>query len=280
MRVFVSADMEGISGIAAPEDVAKGEPEYDAGTELMAADVNAAIDGALEAGADEILVNDSHSTMRNLEAGALREEARLIRGGSKPRSMMQGLSADHDVAFFVGYHAMAGTPGAVLNHTYYAHELVSLRVGGREVGELGYNAGLARALGVPVGLVTGDDKTAREAESELEDVETAVVKDGVHRFAADCLPLEAARGEIREAAATAVERARGDGFDQPDGPRPATVEARWATTNLARAAVRADGVERVDGRTTGVEREEYPDAFDAATAMLGAAAGGRSEHFG
>ncbi|WP_255169359.1 M55 family metallopeptidase [Natrononativus amylolyticus] len=280
MRVFISADMEGVSGIAAPEDVSKGEPEYGRGTELMAADVNAAIDGALESGADEILVNDSHSTMRNLEAGALREEARLIRGGSKPRSMMQGLTADHDVAFFVGYHAMAGTPGAVLNHTYYAHELVSLHVDGREVGELGYNAALARALGVPVGLVTGDDKTALEAEAELEDVETAVVKEGVYRFAADCLPLEAARREIREAAATAVERARSGDFDQPDRPQSATVEAAWATTNLARAAARADGVERSDGRTTRVERESYLDAFDAATAMLGSAAGNRSEHFG
>lgn len=280
MHVFISADMEGVSGVATAEDVTKGEPEYAAAAERMAGDVNAAIDGALTAGAEAITVNDSHSTMRNLEPGRLRDEARLIRGNTKPRSMMQGFDREYDVVFFVGYHAMAGTPEAVLNHTYYAHELHSLSVAGREVGELGYNAGLARALEVPVGLVTGDDKTAREAEVELEDVETVVVKEGVDRFAANCRPLAEAGDDIREAATRAVERTRDGAFEQPDAPDPAAIEAEWATTSLARAAARAAGTERVDGRRTRVERESYPAAFEAATAMLRGAAAGRNDIFG
>ena len=280
MRVFISADMEGVSGVATAEDVSKDEPEYAAAAQRAVDDVNAAVDGALAAGAEAITVNDSHSTMRNLEPGRLHEEARLIRGNTKPRSMMQGFERDHDVVFFVGYHAKAGTPEAVLNHTYYAHELFSLSVAGREVGELGYNAGLARALETPVGLVTGDDKTAREAEAELEDVETVVVKEGVDRFAANCRPLAAARRDIHEAAGLAVARARDGAFEQPDAPEPAAIEARWATTNLARAAARGSGVERVDGRSTRVERESYPAAFEAATAMLRGAAAGRDDIFG
>ena len=166
MHVFISADMEGITGVADPRDVVKGEPDYAAGQELMVGDVNAAVEGALDGGAESVVVNDSHSTMTNLPREALHGEARLIRGSSKPRGMTQGLAPEHDVALFVGYHAKAGTPGAVLNHTIYAHELARLSVDGTEVGELGFNAGLAAYLGVPVGLVTGDDKTAEEALGE------------------------------------------------------------------------------------------------------------------
>lgn len=275
MRVFISADMEGISGIATLEDVSKGEHGYDRAAERMAADVNAAVEGALEAGAEDVLVNDSHASMANVDPGDLHEAATLIRGKQKPRSMMQGVAADHDVAFFVGYHAKAGTPAALLNHTYYGSEIVDVRVDGRLVGELGANAGLARSMGVPVGLVTGDDKTVVEAEDELEDVETVAVKTGIERFTAACRPLEDARTDIRRAATRAVERAAVGDFEQPPVPEPVTMEIDWVTTNFAVAAVRAGGVEPVDGRTVRLTGETYSEAFERLIAAIRAATAGR-----
>ncbi|WP_435155246.1 M55 family metallopeptidase [Haladaptatus sp. DFWS20] len=280
MKVFISADMEGITGIADPRDVVKGEADYDDGRELMVGDVNAAIEGAVAGGAESVLINDSHSSMTNLSRSALHDSARLIRGGTKPRSMMQGLTAEHDMAFFVGYHGKAGTLGAVLNHTFYPQELISLRVNDDEVGELGWNAGLARSHGVPVALVTGDDATAAEAGHELEDVETAVVKDGIDRFTADCLPVEDARARIRTTAERAVRRAKRDKFTQPVPDEPVAIEADWSTTNQAARAAGLPSVGRVAGRTTHVEGDEYPTVFEASVAMLRAAGAGRNEWYG
>ncbi|GKZ13050.1 M55 family metallopeptidase [Haladaptatus sp. T7] len=278
MKVFISADMEGITGIADPSDVVKGEADYPAGREAMVADVNAAVEGALSGGAEAVLVNDSHSSMTNLPHKSLHESARLIRGGTKPWSMMQGLSEDHDVAFFVGYHAKAGTPEAVLNHTYYGQVLLSLRVNGTEVGELGWNAGLAASIGVPVGLVTGDDATEAEALDRLEDVETAVVKDAVDRFTANCLPPERARARIRDGAERAVRRA--SDFAQPTPDEPVTIEADWAATNQAASAAGIPSVERVAGRTTRIEADSYVAAFEASVAMLHGGGAGRNEFYG
>ncbi|MFH5799823.1 M55 family metallopeptidase [Haladaptatus sp. CMAA 1911] len=278
MNVFISADMEGITGIADPSDVVKGEADYPAGRDAMVADVNAAVEGALAGGAEEVLVNDSHSSMTNLPREPLHESAHLIRGGTKPWSMMQGLSEDHDVALFVGYHAKAGTPEAVLNHTYYGQVLLSLRVNGTEVGELGWNAGLAASLGVPVGLVTGDDATQTEALDHLEDVETAVVKEGIDRFTANCLPPEQARNRIREGAEQAVRRA--SDFAQPTPDEPVIIEADWAATNQAARAAEIPSVERVAGRTTRIEADSYVAAFEASVAMLHGGGAGRNEFYG
>lgn len=280
MRVFISADMEGATGVATPTDVVKGEADYAVGQEAMEGDVNAAVAGVCDAGAEEVLVNDSHSSMTNLSRVNLDDRAGLLRGSTKPRSMVEGLTADHDVALFVGYHAKAGTPGGVLNHTYLGHELVSVRVNGAEVGELGCNARVAFALGVPVGLVTGDDKTVDEAAAELGDVETVAVKRGVDRFSAECRPPATTRSGIRKAAARAVERARAGTL--PLGPveEPAVVEMDWSATNHARRAACASRAERVGGRTTRAEADDYVTAFETAVGMLRAGAAGRDEHYG
>lgn len=274
--------MEGITGITTPEDVVSGEREYERGTDLLHGDVNAAIEGAYDGGASEVLVNDSHSGMRNLDRSRLDDRARLIRGRTKPRSMMQGLSSDHGVAFFVGYHAKAGTSGAVLNHTFYGHELIRLLVDGREVGELGWNAGLAAHFGVPVGLVTGDDKTADEATDELgENVETAVVKQGIDRFSAECLSPVTSRAAIRKAATRALQHTADGGFDQSTTTAERiTIEAEWSATNHAFRAGGVPGVERTGGRTTSVSADTYCKAFDASVAMLRAGGAARNEFYG
>lgn len=270
MRVYISADMEGITGVASLDDVSSGNPDYEAARERMHDDVNAAVEGALAAGATDVLVNDSHATMTNLQLGSLHEDSTLIRGRPKPRGMMQGLDETHDVALFVGYHAMAGTTGAVLNHTVTGSAVRRLRLDGTEVGELGWNARLAAHVGVPVGLVTGDDATAAEAERELGDVETVVVKESIGRFAATCEPASETRQAIYERAERAVRRADEDGFAQDrHDSGPVRMAVDWTTTDQARGAAEPPGIERVDGRTTAVEGETYADAYEATVAMIG-----------
>jgi len=281
MRVFISADMEGVTGVATPGDVVKGEEGYARGQQLFVGDVNAAVSGALAGGADEVLVNDAHSSMTNLPRAELHDGARLIRGNTKPRSMMQGLTADHAVALFVGYHARAGTAGAVLNHTIVGHELLRLEVNGTEVGELGWNARLAGALGVPVGLVTGDDATAAEASAALgPTVQTVAVKRGIDRFTADCLPPERTADAISDGARRATERAAAGELEQLSPSEPTRIEAAWSATNHAARAALLPGVERSGPRHTAVEAETYPAAFEATVGMVRAGAAGRDERYG
>jgi D-amino peptidase len=280
-RVFISADMEGATGVATPKDVVRGEDGYERGTELLHGDVNAAVAGAVAGGADEVLVNDSHATMRNLDRERLDDRADLIRGSTKPRSMTQGLDPDHDVALFVGYHAKAGTPNAVLNHTFIGHELVELRVDGTPAGEMGWNARMAGALGVPVGLVTGDDRTTAEAGEEVPDAETVAVKTGVDRFTARCRPPGRTTAEIREAAERAVGRALEGDLDPADpGDGEVTLEVDWSATNHAARAAALPSVERRGGRTTAVAGDGYEAAYAASVAMFRAGAAGRNDFFG
>lgn len=279
MKAFISADMEGITGIAAPEDVVTGEPEYERGVDLLHADVNAAVEGAVAGGAETVLVNDSHSSMRNLDRHRLDDRAALIRGNTKPRSMMQGLSDSFDVALFVGYHAKAGTPEAVLNHTFFGHALQALFVDGTEVGELGWNARLAGSLGVPVGLVTGDDATIAEAQTELPDPEVVAVKTGIDRFSARCRPTAETGPEITDASQRAVERAV-DHLSPVRVSEPVEIAASWATTNHAASAAGTLGVERQEGRRTAVTAETYPEAFEATVGMLRAGGAGTNEYYG
>lgn len=280
MKVFISADMEGVTGITASADVVRGEPEYGRGVKLLHGDVNAAIAGAIDAGADEVLVNDAHSSMRNLDREGLDERADLIRGNTKPRSMMQGLSSEFDVALFVGYHAKAGTPNAVLNHTFHPRGLQSLWVDGEEVGELGWNARLAGALGTPVGLVTGDDATVAEATDELDAPETVQVKEGIDRFSARCRPTEETQAAITEASYRAVERAATGALSPIATDGPITITVTWTTTNQAARAANMPGVDRQSVRRTAVTADSYPPAFDAAVAMLRAGGSGANEYYG
>ncbi len=201
-RVFISVDMEGVAGIATLDQIIRGGHGYPNAQALMTAEANAAIRGAFAAGADEVLVNDSHGTMDNLLADALDPGARLLIGAPKPSCMVQGISSDFDVALFVGYHAAANDVG-VLAHTFSSN-FTELRVNGTAVTEAEVNALLAADAGVPVGLVTGDDRICAVAEKAFPGVRTAAVKTA-HGFAAgESMHPRAATAFIEQAAADAV----------------------------------------------------------------------------
>jgi D-amino peptidase len=204
MKVLIAVDIEGISGVANSREY----EHFTFGRDWITADTNAAVEGALLGGADAITVVDTHGRQNeNLIFDRLHPRARLIRGGKNtPLYFLEGLAPDTAVVLLVGWHDKIGGTG-VLSHTFVHLQVHEMRINDIEVGEVEIAAGVAGELGVPVGLVTGDDVTCAAATAFLGTVETACVKRAIDRYAADCLPLEEARGLIRDAARRAVERA-------------------------------------------------------------------------
>ncbi len=245
MKVFLSTDMEGTAGVVDWEQCIGPGPEAAAGRELLLAEVNAAIEGALAGGATEIVVNDSHSTMRNLPPAELLGDASYISGSHKPAYMMQGLDDSFDAVAFVSYHGSIGAP-AGLSHTYNPRAVMEARLDGVVTGEAGINAVVAAHYGVPVVLVTGDRSACEETALLIPGVHTAVVKESVSRVAAHSLHPKRACALIKVTAERAVAQA---GTAKPPPLASATLEIDVRTTDIAEAATWVRGVERTGART-------------------------------
>jgi D-amino peptidase len=246
MKVYVSTDMEGTAGIVDWAQCVGDGPEAAAGRELLLAEVNEAIAGAMAGGATEIVVNDSHSVMRNLAPERLHGRATYISGSHKPLYMMEGLDSSFDAIFFVSYHGSMGGDPAVLSHTYNPRAVAEVRLNGRVVGESGINALVAAHYGVPIGLVTGDQTACAETVAVVPAVQTAVVKKSITRFAAESLHPAVARELIRAAATRALERLP----EAPGIPSPSELEVTWRTADMAEMATWIRGVERTSPRVT------------------------------
>jgi D-amino peptidase len=244
MKVFLSSDMEGTAGVVDWEQCVGQGAEAAAGRKLLLAEVNAAIEGAIAGGATEIVVNDSHSTMRNLPPDELAGGASYISGSHKPLYMMQGLDDSFDAVLFVSYHGSVGAP-AGLSHTYNPRAVMEARLDGVVTGEAGINALVAAHYGVPVVLVTGDRSACDETEALIPGVHAAVVKESVSRLAAHSLHPERARELIAEQARIAVSGAAAAG---PPPLARATLEVSVRTTDIAEAASWVRGVERTGQR--------------------------------
>jgi D-amino peptidase len=244
MKVFLSSDMEGTAGVVDWAQCAGDGPEASAGRRLLLAEVNAAIEGALAGGASEIVVNDSHSTMRNLPPDALAGRASYISGSHKPLYMMQGLDSSFDAVLFVSYHGSIGA-AAGLSHTYNPRAVIEARLDGVVTGEAGINALVAAHYGVPVVLVTGDRCACEETAALIPGVHTAVVKEPVSRVAAHSLHPARACALIREIAERAV---AGAATAQPPPLGQAALELSVRTTDIAEAASWVRGVERTGPR--------------------------------
>ncbi|MBO8162714.1 MAG: M55 family metallopeptidase [Brevibacillus sp.] len=205
MKVFISADMEGVSGIVDPSYINPDNGKnYERGRQLMTDDVNAVVEALLECGADEIVVADSHYQMTNILLERLHPKAQLLAGSPRDYSMMQGLDESFDAAFFIGYHTRQGVPG-VLSHTM-SGVIRNLYVNDMVVGEFGFNAIYAGLFGVPVCLVSGDDLIAEEARQLIPGIVTAVVKKAVSRTSALCLPLSESRELLKRQTRLAFEQ--------------------------------------------------------------------------
>ena len=244
MKIFLSSDMEGTAGVVDWEQCVGDGPEAAAGRRLLLAEVNAAIEGAVAGGATEIVVNDSHSTMRNLPPAELAAGASYISGSHKPLYMMQGLDDTFDAILFVSYHGSVGA-SAGLSHTYNPRAVVEARLNGKVTGEAGINALVAAHYGVPVVLVTGDRCACDETAALIPGVHCAVVKDHVSRLAAHSLHPDRACALIRETAQKAVAGAAGA---EPPPLTSAVLEISVRTTDIAEAATWVRGVERTGPR--------------------------------
>ncbi|HXB46821.1 MAG TPA: M55 family metallopeptidase [Streptosporangiaceae bacterium] len=249
MKILISADMEGATGVTWPADVEPGTEQWQRCRAMFTSDVNAAVAGFFDGGATEVLINEAHASMRNLLLESLDERAAMLTGRHKDLSMVEGIQyGDVDGVAFIGYHAGAGTEG-VLAHTYLANSIISVVVNGEPASEGWLNARVAEQYGVPVILITGDDRTCSDAAGYAPAAETVAVKKCVSRYAAVCRPPRVTAEAIRSAA----EKATALAVRQP--PAEAStfrVSVEVDAAQLALAAAIVPGVER-----TGVRTVEY-----------------------
>jgi D-amino peptidase len=272
MRVYISIDMEGVAGVVHEDQTDPIEPrhagEYNRFRRFMTNEANAAIAGALEAGATGVVVNDSHWLMRNLLAEELNPVAELLSGSPKRLSMVEGIDGGFDAAMFVGYHARAGTRDAIIDHTYTSR-VYEARINHQPVGELALNAAMAGIHGVPVALVSGDQALGAEARALLGSmVETVVVKEAVGRFAAKSLAPAVACQRIRTGAAGALKRRHAPFTFEA----PARLEVDFVVSQMADMAELVPGSSRTGGRTVSYTADDYREVFRAWRAMYNLAA--------
>jgi D-amino peptidase len=261
MKVYMSVDIEGVAGVIdRSQGALDGGRDFELGRLLMTEETNAAIQGALDAGADEIVINDSHGPMRALLPLQLHPKATLIQGRIKHRFMVEGLDDSFDAVFMVGYHAPAGVRDGVLNHAFHPYEL---RYNGQVWSEIGLTASIAGHYGVPVALVTGDDAAIRDAEALLPPHVGVSVKRGISRLGGESVHPEVARERIRDGARQAIERLAE--FEPLKVTTPVEIEMDLYHSPQADITALIPTVERVGDRTV---RFESPDALRAYQTFL------------
>ena len=242
LKVFISVDMEGITGVVNVDDATRGGKDYDYFRQTMTREANAAIEGALAAGATEIIVRDSHGSALNLLPEMLNRNSKLLRDWSEgPMYMMEGIDGSFDAAIYVGYHARAGTPNGVLDHTSSGN-VTDVSINGVSMPETGYNALMAGYYDVPVVFVAGDKAVCDQAEELLGNVETVAVKEGIGAAALNLHP-EVAREQIRAGVERALRNL--DDYEPYKLDAPYTLVLTLKTEqNIYRGAALYPGAER------------------------------------
>ncbi|MFD9964827.1 M55 family metallopeptidase [Amycolatopsis sp. NPDC058986] len=268
MRIMISADMEGATGVTWTDDVIPGTPHWQRFRKLFTGDVNATLAGLFDAGATDVLVNEAHSSQRNLLLEDLDGRARMLTGRHKPLSMMQGIDSGVDGVVFLGYHAGAGFDG-VLSHTYLENQITGVWLDDVPASEGRLNASMAAEYGVPVLLVSGDDLTCEDARDYAPDAELVPVKECVSRYAAICLPPARTAELLSEAAAESMKRA-GKSTPAPGSHR---IEVEFDASHLAQATAVIPTVEQIGVRRVGFDAPNMTEAMKAFKVVTAIAAG-------
>lgn len=206
LKVYISADMEGLAGVVDQNQLGPKGFEYSQFRKFMTAEVNAAIDAAREAGATEVVVGDSHGNGLNLLLDALPQDIVLVRAWPRPLGMMEGIDETFGAAIFIGYHASAGNTGGIAAHTMSSADFSSVKINGIEITEGGINALIAGHFGVPVVMISGDDAAVREVSDMVGPIEGAVVKWHYSHTSGRTLMPEAAQALIREKVQAGLKR--------------------------------------------------------------------------
>lgn len=275
MRILISADMEGATGVTWTDDVVPGTEQWQRFRRLLTGDVNAVVRGLHDGGASDVLVNEAHSSQRNLLLEDLDERARLLTGRHKPLSMMQGIDSGVDGVVFLGYHAGAGADG-VLSHTYLENQITGVWLDGVPASEGRLNAALAAEHGVAVLLVSGDDQTCADAADYAPGAALVAVKDCVSRYAAICLPPSRTAEMLSAAARASMDRA----VRTPGTAAAHRIEVEFDATHLAQAAAVVPTVEQTGVRRVGFDAATMTDAMKAFKVVTAIAAGAVQGKYG
>jgi D-amino peptidase len=244
MKALISADMEGASGVTAPDDCIPGTTAYARFRPVFTGDVNAVALGFLDAGVDEVVVTEAHGGMRHLLIEQMDPRVSMISGKNRDFAMVEGIQDRPDLVAFVGYHSAAGTRG-VLSHTFAGSQLTGVTLNGRLMSEGYLNALLLAEYGARLAVVSGDDITCADAADYAPDARTVAVKTAVDRYTARCLAPETTAKMLREAAAASVAAATVPAL--PAAPFECVVA--FTVSNCAMAAALVPGVDRVDDRS-------------------------------
>jgi D-amino peptidase len=260
MKVFITCDMEGVAGVCDWDQADSSKPDYAHGRELMVGEVNAAIEGALAAGAKEVIVNDSHGSMTNLLPEKLNRAAKLLQGRVKPLSMMQGIDKSYDAALLIGYHSMADTQCGSLSHTYTG-SIRRAEINGKVVGEPGLNAAFAGYFGVPVVFLSGDEAAVNEIRSLIPGIEAVAVKKAFGRKAILSIHPELAREMVRDGVSRALARRAEIAPLRFDAPFVLRIEVSDAA--MGDICERIPSVKREGATTLQFSSATYLEAFKA-----------------
>lgn len=270
MKIFISADLEGVNGVVSPGDIIPGEPGYEGARVLMTEEVNTVINGAFQGGADQVIVCDSHEVAQNIRFDLLDERAELISGASRADSMVHGIDGSFDGLILLGHHAKFGTQNAVLDHTYDQYLIRDMRINGISYGEAGINALYACEQDVPLIMTTGDDALYQEVKDFDEDVKTVVVKQAEGRYCARCLSKKECHQRLLETARKAVE---GAGAKKcvyvPEAP---TLEITFQQVCMADGAMRVGGTKRISAMTISYAYESMKELMEMRQVITQAAA--------
>ena len=257
-KIFISVDMEGITGVIDWAETESDKAEYQYFRKIMTDEVNAAIEGALEKGATEIVVRDAHGNAKNIIPDQLHEKARLLRAwANSPWVMMEGIDESFAAAIFIGYHAKAMTAQGTLSHTMRG-DIFDLRVNGISLPELGWNALIANHVNVPVIFVSGDNLICQQARELIPGIETVAVKQGFGEANLNLNP-KAAQEKIRQGVASAMEKI--DKIAPFRLKAPYTMEIAYKKTRLANQAAWYPGAERKNDYTVSLTCENFFDCM-------------------
>lgn len=246
MKVFISADIEGISGVATNQQL-KTPGEYQRFRKLMTSEVNAVVEGAFNGGATEVVVADGHGNMSNILIEDLDPRARLVSGSNRVMCQLEGLDESFDAIMFVGHHGREGGSDAVISHTLAGICVNEMKINGKVVGETEMNAFVAGSFGVPAVFISGDDAYVKEVKETLPEVEAVVVKRAVDRFAAELLHPTVVAEQIREKAEAAIQKAKSIKPLEISGP--VTFEIQFKGPQQAKMTTTLPTVEAVDPKT-------------------------------
>lgn len=265
MKIFISADIEGIGSVVRSEHSSVQGREYALARRLMTLEVNAAIEAAYDAGADEVMVADAHNVGLNLLPEELDDRALLVMGSPRPLAMMEGIDRGMDAALFIGYHGASGAADAAIAHIF-SGRVAGLSFNNIPVGETGLNAFIAGYYNVPVIMLSGDTTACNEAAELIPGIETAAVKESIGAYAGICYHPRRCREMIYKSAEKAINSIP---MIAPliIKDQPVKMEIRFTTASTTDRALRLPGTKRLDGLSLSYEAGDYLQAYKAFIAI-------------